>query len=52
MKEVTDEDNLVLSNLKFDKDKNLYYFEAIKKTENDDNSDFEKLNDLGQRKKI
>ena len=51
MKEVTDEDNLVLSNLKFDKDKNLYYFEAIKKTENDDNSDFEKLNDLGQRKK-
>lgn len=51
MKEVTDEDNLVLSNLKFDKDKNLYYFEAIKKTENDDNSDFKKLNDLGQRKK-
>lgn len=52
IKEVTDEDNLVLSNLKFDKDKNLYYFEAIKKTENDDNSDFEKLNDLGQRKNI
>ena len=46
MKEVTDEDNLVLSNLKFDKDKNLYYFEAIKKTENDDNSDFEKLNEF------
>lgn len=51
IKELTNEDNLALSNLKFDKDKGLYYYEAIKRTENDNYLYFNDLKDLGQRKR-
>ena len=51
IKELTNEDNLALSNLKFDKDKDLYYYEAIKRTENDNYLYFNDLKDLGQRKR-
>lgn len=49
--ETINENNLALSNLKFDKDKGLYYYEAVKRTENDDYAHFDNLKDLEQRKK-
>lgn len=52
MRKLTNEDDLIFSNLKFDKDKNLYYYEATKRTEDDQNSsDYDKLKNLESRKK-
>ena len=51
IRETINENNLALSNLKFDKDKGLYYYEAVKRTENDDYAYFDNLKDLEQRKK-
>ena len=52
MRKLTNEDDLIFSNLKFDKDKNLYYYEATKRTEDDQNSsDYDKLKNLKSRKK-
>ena len=49
---LTNENDLIFSNLRFDKDKNLYYFEATKRTEDDQNSsDYDKLKNLESRKK-
>ena len=49
---LTNENNLIFSDLRFDKDKNLYYFEATKRTEDDQNSsDYDKLKNLENRKK-
>ena len=52
MRKLINEDDLIFSNLKFDKDKNLYYYEATKRTEDDQSSsDYDKLKNLESRKK-
>ena len=52
MKRLTNEDNLIFNTLKFDKNKNLYYYDATKRLEGDSHSiDYQKLENLENRKK-
>ena len=52
MRRLTNEDNLIFNTLKFDKNKNLYYYDATKRLEGDSHSiDYQKLENLENRKK-
>ena len=52
MRRLTNEYNLIFNTLKFDKNKNLYYYDATKRLEGDSHSiDYQKLENLENRKK-
>lgn len=51
MRKLTNENDLIFSNLRFDKDKNLYYYDATARTEDDQYSNYNTLKNLESRKK-
>ena len=51
IRKLTNENDLIFSNLRFDKDKNLYYYDATARTEDDQYSNYNTLKNLESRKK-
>lgn len=51
MRKLTNENDLIFSDLRFDKDKNLYYYDATARTEDDQYSNYNTLKNLESRKK-
>ena len=51
MRKLTNENDLIFSDLRFDKDKNLYYYDATARTEGDQYSNYNTLKNLESRKK-
>ena len=51
MRKSTNENDLIFSDLRFDKDKNLYYCDATTRTEDDQYSNYNTLKNLESRKK-
>lgn len=51
MRKLTNENDLIFSNLRFNKDKNLYYYDATARTEDDQYSNYNTLKNLESRKK-
>ena len=51
MRKLINENDLIFSNLRFDKDKNLYYYDATARTEDDQYSNYNTLKNLESRKK-